>query len=103
MFPFFFEAETERVRGGARIPVARIGQIALLFVQMRMDPCGFRAWIILHRSVRPVPIAFAGKPQAEESGGEARGGRRFRKRRAELIKGHHRITDLHQESMPRFK
>ena len=64
--PFLLERALGWSLVGPRVPIARVGRISLLAVQVGMNPGTCGAFVLLCRFVGPLPIAFSVPPQASQ-------------------------------------
>lgn len=70
--PFHIERFSAHRLPRPTVPVRRVALIAFLAVQVGMNPRTFRAFVLLSRFVRPIPVALAVPPQADEGECESR-------------------------------
>ena len=61
--PFYLKRLTRSWPSCFPIPVIRVAQIAFYPMQVRMDPCGVVAVLVLHELMRVLPRSFCGPPE----------------------------------------
>src|SRR5271155_3370762 len=61
--PFLVERTSRDRLAGAPIPITRVGEVALLAVEISVHPIARPAFVALGEVVRAVPVSVAGAPK----------------------------------------